>query len=193
MLTAWSLWDNMHRTRHYLIAPLVLVFALLAGCADSPTSAPLSPTAKSSMIICDDPAGCEAPPPSDAPPASGVDERPPLQAEANALRTDFDAMESGALSVPLSFAAGEPAAGVQIFLGCSLEYTECLMQCLDARYTFWEEWDNYWYADWDYGEAWMTGRTWLIGRPVTAMRNALYSMRQAGNKYRALNCRAYLS
>ena len=41
---------------------------------------------------------------------------------------------------------------VMPYPGCTLEYGECHLQCLDARYTFWENWSDFWQADWDYGE-----------------------------------------
>lgn len=46
----------MHRTRHYLIAPLVLVFAALTGCTEATSSPLLSPEAVRE-VICVDPTG----------------------------------------------------------------------------------------------------------------------------------------
>jgi hypothetical protein len=79
-------------------------------------------------------------------------------------------------------------------LACKREYTECLLLCWNVRDAFYSSARDFWRADADFWDNFLTGRSYLnsmSGGPRDRMNSSFRQMQTSANSYRANNCARY--
>ena len=198
----------MPRTVHYGV-PFALALAFLAGCTDAATAPTLKPIDATHLYaVGDEPP--PPPPPSDPAPATSSDTVVSMESAVNALAAELARPASGGVLAPptdggaVTLSTPFSAGTLGGFDATPMSYplptcditaadeTECIMTCLDIRYDFQNANRDFWYADNDFWNNWLTGRSYLTGRSLQTMTTSLQTMRQKQLQFKSNVCSLFL-
>jgi hypothetical protein len=165
------------------LAPLALVVALLAGCTDNPAAPALHASQSPNALL----ASGDGPPPPTNPTYSPSS--PTTSQTVSSMETDANAVNAEIMAPPT--AAMFYVADGDGWPGCG-DLTECQMACLGYKIDFANARTDFWYADNEYWEFVLTGRSYLTGRAVAMMTASLYTMKINRDLFKSNYCSVWL-